>query len=109
MDTKKPFYVVECVTHSYTRWDTKTMKDAPAKLYLWSGEGFPMSPDIIWLQSITRPDSGTWFTTSVEKAMQFVSEDEADERLTMLVLEMGYLPGDLTLTKTEPKEEEDPE
>ena len=104
-DKPKNFLVIECVTHGYTRWDVKEKKDAPAKLYLWCGQGFPMSPDIIWLQSITRPDSGTWFTTSIAKAMQFVNEDEADDRLTMLVLELGYLPGDLTLTKCEPQEE----
>jgi hypothetical protein len=53
-------FLIECVSHNYTRWNVKEQKDLPTKLYLWSGDGPPMAPDIIWLQSITRPDSGTW-------------------------------------------------
>lgn len=103
---KKPVFIIECVTHSHTRWDTKEQKEVPARLFLFVGE-FPMSPDIIWLASITRPDSGTWFTTSEAKAYPFATEDEADEKLTALVLQDGYLPGDLTVLKIEPKEEDD--
>jgi len=98
-------FLIECVSHNYTRWDVKEQKDLPAKLYLWSGDGPPMAPDIIWLQSITRPDSGTWFTTSEEKAAQYEKEDDADDRLVQIILELGYLPGDVLLTKIEPKKE----
>ena len=98
-------FLIECVSHNYTRWDVKEQKDLPVKLYLWNGDGPPMAPDIIWLQSITRTDSGTWFTTSEEKAAQYKTEDEADEKLVEIILELGYLPADVILTKIEPKGE----
>ena len=27
-------FLIECVSHNYTRWDVKEQKDLPAKLYL---------------------------------------------------------------------------
>ena len=66
-----------------------------------------MSPDVTWLQSITRPDSGTWFTTSPEKALLFEKEDDADEKVSSLVMEYGYLPGDVVAVAVEIKEAEE--
>ena len=107
-DEKPPtVFLIECLTHTHVRWDVKEQKDLPVRLYLYSGEGPPMAPDIVWLQSITRYDSGTWFTTSEEKAAQFTDEGEADDRLASLVMADGYLPGDMTLTKYTPKEGEE--
>ena len=109
MSAEKPptVFLIECLAHTHVRWDTKEQRDLPVRLYLYGGEGFPMSPDILWLTSITRPDSGTWFTRSEEKAAQFKTEEEADERLASLVMADGYLPGDLTLTEYTPKEDDD--
>lgn len=103
----KPFYVIECVTHGHKKWDVKEKKEVPSRLFLYNGEGFPMSPDIIWLTSITRPDSGTWFTTSIPKAMRFETEAEADERVTSLIMQDGYLPGDVVALKIEPPKEDE--
>jgi hypothetical protein len=103
-ETKRAF-LIECVTHGFKRWDVKEQKDVPARLFLFAGTGLPMQRDVIWLASITRPDSGTWFTTDEEKAALFTTEEEADERLATLVLADGYLPGDLTLTEYVPKKE----
>ena len=99
-------YVIECANHNHERWDVREKKNVRQRLFLYGGGGFPMSPDIIWLQSITRSDSGTWFVTNTEKAEQFDTEDAADEKLTMLVMELGYLPGNLVTVKIEPPKEE---
>lgn len=102
------FYVVECVTHNLEKWDVKERKSVKAKLYLFDpARGVPMSPDVMWLQSITREDSGTFFTTSVEKAVRFDSEDEADDKVTEIVLELGYLPSDVISARIEPSKEEE--
>lgn len=106
---KGTFFLIECVHHDFTRWDIKEQKDVPARLFL-NGEGrLTMSPDVMWLTAVTRPDSGTWFTSNETRAMRFDSEAEADERVATLVLELGYLPGDLTAFKVEPKSEEEQE
>lgn len=100
--TIKTFYVVECVVHNLTKFDPKTQKDFKPRLFLNNPEAGPlMSPDVLWLESITRKDSGTFFTHSIEKALRFDTEDKADEKVTEMVLEFGYLPSDVVTSKVE--------
>jgi ketosteroid isomerase-like protein len=97
-------FAVEAVCHNLEKWDLKEKKSVKARLFLSDqSKGPVMSPDVTWLQSITRPDSGTWFTTSEEKALLYKTEEEADEIVSSLVMEYGYLPGDVVAVKIEPK------
>ncbi len=104
MDQKRfrTFYVIECVTHDRMEWDPKEKKDVKPRLFLNDGaKGSIVANDVIWLQSITRPDSGTYFTRSLENAVRFDTEEAADEKVTEIVLELGYLPSDVVAVKME--------
>ncbi len=98
----RTFYVVECVTHNQMEWDPKQQKEVKPRLFLNDPKkGSVIANDVIWLQSITRPDSGTYFTRSAENALRFETEDKADEKVTEIVLELGYLPSDVVAAKME--------
>lgn len=101
----KSCYVVECVVHNIEKWDPKKQENFKPRVFLNDpAKGPPMSPDVVWLQSITRQDSGTYFTTSEDKALQFDTEDAADEKVTEIILELGYLPSDVVAAKIELRE-----
>ena len=101
------YYVVECVTHNYEKYDPKKRENYKPRLFLNDiTKGSPIHPDVVWLQSITRQDSGTYFTVNEEFAVQFQTEEAADERVTEIILELGYLPSDVVAALIEPPKEE---
>lgn len=103
----KVAWVVVAKEHAVTRFNPQEQKEVPMTLYHAKRGASLLSYDVLWLQGAGREESGTFFTTDLDKAEKHGTEEEADERATMLIMQDGFLPDDFEVRSVDLDKKDD--